>query len=584
VKVQKTSALIAGVAAVTLALTACGSSGGGGGGNTGTGGNTGGGGNTGSTGGSGTAIWGESTEFPENLMPLIAAGNSTATANLEVRLLNGPFRVTPQIAFEPDPDEIVGNPSNVIQNGQQVVTYKLNPKAVWADGKPLTADDYVYTWQAQKSADPKNGGCASLLSTTGYDQIQTVDAVDAHTVKVTFQKGKSFPDWQALFSPLLSKHIFDQGSAKANCDYITKGWPTKNGIPLGATNGPWKLDTSNIDPSSKTYTLTPNPKYWGAQPKLARLVDAYIGSDSDTNVKALKNQEVNIIYPQPQLDLVANLDKLSGVTTEINFGVAFEHIDFNTKDPLLAHKEVREAIAYAIDRPALVAATVGKFSDKASVLGNRLILSNQKNYEDHSGGYAKQDIAKAKQLLESAGAKMGANGIYTLNGKPLAFKVETTQDNPLRDQTVQVMAQQVKQAGIKLTEDANPDIFAGADKPHSLEAEGFQIALFAWVGSPSISANRSIYYTKSKGGGQNYSQASTPQIDAALDKMATATNTSDEAKYANQADSLLWQQMYTLPLYQKPTLLSYSSNLQGIADNPTQVGPLWNSETFSLKQ
>ena len=247
-------------------------------------------------------------------------------------------------------------------------------------------------------------------------------------------------------------------------------------------------------------------------------------------------------------------------------------------------KQVREAIAYAIDRKSLVAATVGKFSDKASVLGNRMILANQKGYEDHSGGYAQQNIAKAKQLLQSVGAKMGANGYYSINGKPVSFAIETTQQNPLRDQTIATIANQVKAAGIKITEDANPDIFAGTDKPHSLVSGGYQIALFAWVGGPAISENRSIYYTPSKGGGQNWTGFGDPKVDTALDKMATSIDTTDEIKYANQADQLLWGDMVTLPLYQKPTLLAFDSNYTGIGDNATQAGPLWNSDTFAVKQ
>ena len=158
-----------------------------------------------------------------------------------------------------------------------------------------------------------------------------------------------------------------------------------------------------------------------------------------------------------------------------------------------------------------MAATVGKFSDKASVLGNRLVLSNQKGYEDHSGDYAHQNIAKAKQLLESIGAKMGADGIYNLYGKPLAFKVETTQENPLRDQTIATMANQVKAAGIKLTEDASADIFAGADKPKSLECpRASRSPCSPGSVARGLSSNRSIYYTKSKGGGQNYTQGGNP--------------------------------------------------------------------------
>jgi peptide/nickel transport system substrate-binding protein len=521
-------------------------------------------------------------------MPLIAAGNSVAGGNLEVRLLDGPFRVSPQFTYVQDDDQITGATSTMV-NGQQVVDIKINPKAVWADGTPITADDYVFTWQDLKSADASQGGCPALLSTVGFDQIESASAVSKDEVKFTFMKGKPFPDWKGLWAagngglPVLSKHVFDQGSAKANCDYITNGWKTADGIPLGAQNGPWLLEKSNIDVNNKTFTLVHNPKYWGTPPKLQKLVDAYIGSTSDVNVKALQNQEVNMIYPQPQLDLVANLQKLTNVTTEINFGVSFEHFDFNTADPLLKHKEIREAIAYAINRPALVSATVGKFSDKASVLGNRLLMANQPGYQDNNGDYAQQNLGKAKQLLQGIGCTVGNEKTpTTCFGKPLKFTVITTQDNPLRDQTIQIAAQQVSAIGITLKEYADPNIFGGPKDAQSLASEQFQIALFAWVGGPSISSNASIYLSPKGGGvGQNYTQAGTPEIDQALNNMSTADNTQDEIKYANQADALLWQQMYTLPLYQKPTLLAFDNDYSGIADNATQAGPLWNSDTFT---
>jgi peptide/nickel transport system substrate-binding protein len=577
VRVHKGKAALACAAVAALAVAGCSSSGGGDNGN-----------GNGKSGGSGKLVYGETTAFPDNLMPLIAAGNSTAGGNLEVRVLDGPFRVSPQFTYIEDNDQITSATSTMV-NGQQVVDIKINPKAVWADGQPITADDYVFTWQDLKSADASQGGCPALLSTVGFDQIESATAVSKTEVKYTFMKDKPFPDWKGLWAagngglPVLSKHIFDKGSAKANCDYITNGWKTADGIPLGAQNGPWLLEKNNIDVSNKTFTLVHNPKYWGNPPKLEKLVYATIGGESDTNVKALQNQEVNMIYPQPQLDLVANLQKLPNVTTEINFGLQFEHFDFNVKDPLLAHKEIRQAIAYAIDRPALVKATVGAFSDKASVLGNRLLMTNQSGYQDNNGDYATQNLAKAKQLLQGIGCTVGDRNTPTVCfGKPLKFTVITTQNNPLRDSTIQIAAQQVSAIGINLKEYADPNIFGGPKDANSLASEQFQIALFAWVGGPSISANASIYLSPKGGGvGQNYTQGGTPEIDTALHNMSTAATTADEIKYANQADSLLWQQMYTLPLYQKPDLLAFDNSYKGIGDNATQAGPLWNSDTFS---
>lgn len=571
-RVHRSKALVAGVAVLALGLAACGSDSNGKKG-------------SGSGNGKGQVIWGESTEFPGNLMPIIAAGNSTAIGNLTVRVLDGLYRISPDISFIPDPDQ--GTATSAIVNGQQVVTIKINPKAVWDDGKPITSADYIFTTKTESSLDPKNGGCASILSSTGFEQIETSKAVSDKEVQFTFKKGEPFADWQSLFSGssalILSKHVVDQGSPAATCKYITKGWAVKDGIPAGASNGPWLLQGKNVNTQQKTITLVPNPKYWGAKPKLARLVYQTIGSTSDTNVKALQNGDVDIIYPQPQLDLVKSLKGLSGVKTEISFGPSFEHFDFNTADPLLKMPEVRKAIALAMDRKSIVSKTVGKFSDKAEVLGNRIVLNTQKGYEDHSGEYATQNIAKAKQLLESVGGKLGSDGFYKINGKQVAFKVITTQENPLRDQTITTAAAQVKAAGIKLTEFASPDIFADKSKPNSLEAEGFQIALFAWVGGPALSSNASIYLTRSKGGGQNYSQGSDPKVDDLLTKMKSAPTTDAEVAFANQADAQLWQDMYTLPLYQKPTLLSFRDNISGLADNSTQAGPLWNSDKITVQ-
>lgn len=78
-----------------------------------------------------------------------------------MRLQDGPFRVSPDFTYVPDPDQ--GTASASMVNGQQVLDFKINPKAVWDDGTPITADDYAFTWQDQ-SSDPAKGGCAALRS------------------------------------------------------------------------------------------------------------------------------------------------------------------------------------------------------------------------------------------------------------------------------------------------------------------------------------------------------------------------------------------------------------------------------------
>jgi len=573
VKLRRRTALIVPAVVVAMTAAACG------------GGDDGGGGGGGGTAQGGRIVYGFETAFPENLFPLIAAGNSVAIGYAEIRVMPQVFRNYPDFTVKPDAELVVGEPTSEMVNDKQVVTYKINPAAVWSDGDPLDAKDFKFSWEIQKSADPAKGGCPDVLSTTGYEQMESVEGSDNDkTVTVTF--AKPFVDWRSSFGAgeLFPQHIMDKGDAKANCAAIVKGWPTAGGVPVSA--GPWLLDKAGIDVNKKIMTLTRNEKYWGEKPKLDQIILQGIGNDPGVTVKALRNNEIQLAYPQPQLDLVKNIKELEPtIVSKTSFGLQFEHIDFNTKDFHLAQKPVREAIAYALNRADVVAKTVAQFDNRAQVLNGRYYVNNQPEYKDTSGGlYDKQDIAKAQSLLEGAGYTKGADGIYAKEGKRLSLEMMTTQVNPLRENTIDVITQQLKPAGIEIKKFLNPDIFAGKEKPRSLEGGQFQIALFAWVSSPYVSGNQSIYATpRGDNIGQNYTRAGNPQVDALFPQLNAATDPTKAAELGNKVDELLWQDLYTIPLYQKPTFIAYSNQYTGIVENATEAGPLWDSTKIARK-
>jgi peptide/nickel transport system substrate-binding protein len=579
VKLSKRSAvLIATGVTGAMALSACG------------GGSDSGSGDSSSGGGSGRVVFGEATDWPENLMPLISAGNATSVADIEAQLMPQAYLVQPDLTVKYDDQFLAEEPTSEVSGDTQTITYKINPDAVWSDGEPITADDFEFSWNLQKSSDPAEGGCAALLSTTGYDQVASVEgADDGKTVTVTM--ATPFADWKALFSgsnsPVFPKHVMDQGDPAANCDYITTGWAIADGFPQDISGGPWQLKKSNINNGQQIVVLTPNENYWGDKPTLEQLVIQGIGNDPTTAVQGLSSGELNMIYPQPQLDLVDQIKDLEpNVVSDVNFGLSFEHLDFNTTDPVLSDVRVRQAFAMALDRQEIVDQTVGQFSSDAQVLDNRIWLNTQPQYKDTAPEqYKAQNTAGAKALLEQAGYTLGGDGIYTKGGQPLNLRIDTTANNPLREQTVNVMISQLKEAGIAASFNANPDIFAGKDKPASLEAGGFQIALFAWVASPFISGTPPIYLAPQGDAiGQNYSRIGSPELDAKFTQWLSETDDQAIADTGNEIDTMLWEQMGTLPLYQKPTFIAYSSTIEGAEDNPTQAGPLWNASTWSLKQ
>ncbi|MBA2553602.1 MAG: ABC transporter family substrate-binding protein [Geodermatophilaceae bacterium] len=530
----------------------------------------------------GSLIYGEGTTFPENLFPLIAAGNSTAGANLLVRIFPSPYITMPDFTVELDADLMAEEPTLEETDAGQIVTYEINEDAVWSDGTPITVADFEFTWRIQRSADPAAGGCASLLGTTGYDLIESVEPGGSDkTVVVTYSA--PFPDWKSIFT-LYPAHILDQSDDAANCEMITTGWPIADGIPSEISGGPWQMLTQSIDASAQVIVLTPNPEWYGDGPLLDQLVYQTIGDEAAVVVAAVEAGDVQLVQPQPQLDLVSQIQDLEPmVTSEITFGLSFEHFDMNTANVHLAKPEVRKAFALALDRQEIVSATVGAFDDRAQVLNNRMYVNNQPEYVDTAPEeYNTRDVEGAIALLEGVGYVIGPDGVavHPTDG-PLTLRMSTTQNNPLREATIDLASSQLAEAGFAIEKFLDPDIFEGPDSPTSLEARGFDIALFAWVSSPYVSGNISLYET---GGGQNYAGVSNSEVDALLEQLASEVDPEAAAQAANDADAILWEELATIPLYQKPSFTAWSSEYEGIEPNTTNAGPVCNSEQYSLVQ
>jgi peptide/nickel transport system substrate-binding protein len=81
---------------------------------------------------------------------------------------------------------------------------------------------------------------------------------------------------------------------------------------------------------------------------------------------------------------------------------------------------------------------------------------------------------------------------------------------------------------------------------------------------------------------QNYNHAANSHVDTLLKNGASAPSLSSENTQFNEADSVLWHNMVTLPLYQKPQYWAWNSNLKGVVPNTSNVGVTWNANTWSI--
>jgi peptide/nickel transport system substrate-binding protein len=467
------------------------------------------------------------------------------------------FRVHPDFSIRLDPTFMLA--AELTSHDPQTVTYRIRPEARWSDGTPITAADFIYLWEHLNGINPRT----DAVTTVGYDRIkQVTGSADGKTVTVVFDQ--KFADWQSLFANLLPAHYVSRQPG---------GWNRglnkhPEDIPSG---GPFKIAGFR---RGETLTLARNDHYWGPRAHLDQILIRLV-PDSDAELHALRNHEADLINPEPTADLANTIRQLSGVATQASPTLGPEHLLFNLRHPILAELAVRRAIATAIDTQQLVDRLVRPVDPNAQVLGNRIWMTGQQPYQDHSGGYGKGNTQAAKQLLERAGWTLGADGVYAKDGERLELRYATfTKEDPRRKFQGELLQAQLAKAGIQLSL-----LNTALDTPFEWVGDGnFDIANFYWLGNPfAISGSQDIYRT---GGGGNFGRFADPTIDALFQQAIGEPDPARAAAIGNQIDQQLWTQLPSIPLYQVPSFLAWRQDLLNVVNNPTTETVFWNAGSW----
>jgi peptide/nickel transport system substrate-binding protein len=467
--------------------------------------------------------------------------------------------------------------ATVTSNSPQTVVYKINPKATWSDGTPVSAEDFIYNWQAQ-SGNPKYkdlGGAAYLAATTaGYNQIKSITSSNGgKTATVVFSA--PFGDWRALFSPIIPAHVAQKVG-------FNTGFQTF-GPAVQVSAGPYIIQSYT---KGEDLVETRNPKWWGTPGKLSKIVFRFILDDSQ-QPPAVQNGEANLVNPTlASLAYYDSVKNISQFTTKVDAGLEFQHFDFNQANPYLANVNVRHAIAWGTNRAQMIARIVTPLTPSIKPLQNRMWMATQPQYKDTSGIYGTYDPAKAKAALTSAGMTMGSDGYFQpstgpLKGQDLSFNVSTTSGVEVRAQIEQLFQASMKNIGIKINiKNYDANTFFGTVLPKG----EYDIGEFAWVLTPFDSANQPIYcsFTNPQCG-ENWIHYANPQVDALFTKALATIDATQSAAIYNQIDTLLWKDMATLPLFQQPQLFGFSSKYANIVPNTSSVGITWNAQDWGLK-
>jgi peptide/nickel transport system substrate-binding protein len=492
-------------------------------------------------------------------------GNTLELSQMLDKVLVDTGQFLPDGTWEWDLDLLAEEPTLTSEEPQSW-TYRIRPEAKWSDGTDITVDDFVFLWR-HNSGNPEHCTACDSPAVAGFEAIESIEGTDnGKTVTVTLTEGRKFAEWQFLFANMYPAHIgAQQGDLdtpegmQAASDYFSETQPTYSG-------GPYQVAQADL---SQQIILEPNPAWYGDGPALETVTYRII-TEQEAVVTAMANGEIDASSPQPNPDMVQQVDALEGVLSQVSTGYEWEHFDLNTRNTWLADVELRRAIFTAIDVNNINDRTFASFFPEVSQKLNHNFRPDDPNFQDHitGTGQGTGDADAALDILTAAGYTMEGDQL-TLDGEPVGpLRFVHTEGNQLRATTGQLVQQDLAEIGIEVTVETTGDLSG------TLTEGDFDIMIFAWVGNPAFQgAGDQFWHSESP---SNYMGYSDPEVDRLVTEALNQSDLTVVAELLNQANALVVQDAVSLPIADKPAFDFVRAEYLNARPNVTNAGTVYN--------
>ena len=447
---------------------------------------------------------------------------------------------------------LAGEPTLKAGPPQQVI-YRINPRAVWSDGQPITATDFKYTFDQSRSLTP---------------EIQGVDDSDPHTAVVTF--GTPFANWRAEFAPILPSHIL-QGK-----DRTTE---MRNGYTF--SGGPWIIDHWTRGQEVK---LVRNPNYWGKKPNLDAVVFKII-TDTPSFLAAYTTGQLDMVYVQGAGADARQLKTAPSTHFEAALGLSYESLSFNTQKPPVDSLAVRQALAYATDRDAIASQLLGPLLPGIKPSQAFMSPANHEWYSEAFKRYT-HDLGMVTKLMTSDGWSRGADSVWMKAGTRAVIELATTAGNQRRELTEQILQSQWKQAGFDTTLNNSPaSTLFGSRYPKG----DFQVSNSGRAPAstdPGLCKTFCSQFIPTQANGflgGDITRVTSATIDAAWTAVTGELDQSKRVQLVHHGQQALADEVPVLPLHGLVDVVAYNSAKVGgpVTFNPTD--PFFNLEEWYCK-
>jgi len=454
----------------------------------------------------------------------------------------------------------------------KTVTYKLRRDVKWHDGKPFTAKDVQFTWQAiMDTANP-------IASRTGYSSITSVDVKDEYTVTLNYKE--FYAPFITLFVSVLPAHAYDNKTAGMDKHEQARK-------PLGT--GPFKMQEWS---SGNHVTLTKNTDYYvRGKPYLDQVVFR-ITPSREVGVAQLQTAETDVVWDLSEAT-VPDIEGKPGMAVWAGAAPDVERLILNfsapsgaqqglpsSKHPVLGDPKVREAIELAINKKQIV--------DKL-LFGKTTVASSPvpMGWAAYKPAPSEFSPDKAKQLLDQAGWRPGSDGIRAKDGVKMQLTYSTTTGNALRERTQQVIQENLQTVGVSLEIKNLPSaVLLGQWADNSPRKRG-NYDINMWTTNAGIDPHSHLfsYFHSSqipteanKGDGFNYSRLLDSEVDKALEEAgATPDEVKRKAAYERAIKGIISSRAH-IYLYNRLDVDGARSYVMGHKLNP------WSVMTWDIQE
>ena len=435
-----------------------------------------------------------------------------------------------------------------------VCTVTMNKDAHWSDGKPLTADDVVYTFNLAKKY-------PAMSWSNFWQYLDSVTKKDNYTVEFKESATNKAPLMveEALESVyIVPQHIWAPVEASVGND-ATKLQNYSCNKPVGS--GPYKMFYS----SDAKIVLIRDDNYWGKAASMwgklptPKYIVHNIYKDNSSGDTALKQGQVDVsqnFTPNIQTfgpDVKTYLSKAPYYITS-----SIPALIVNVKKAGLDNAVVRKAIAECIDYQKIAQVAVSGYSDQ--VYPSLMVPGHEDSLIDKTQLSSLQwnlnNAADANKLLDSIGAKKGKDGIRVLNGKKLSFKVECPTGWSDYQGCLEIVAACSKSIGVDITT-YFPQMQVWSN---DYQTGNFDMLMDYYQGSGISSPWMRAYETMySKGVSPigkptyyNYGRYSNPEADKLIEEIPTITDQAKLKQAWTDLNKIYLKDVPVIGLYYRP--------------------------------